>query len=81
MKKHKHSLFTQYLSLYIITALIPVLTICPLLFLSYQALKTETIHTNTAAVHTIQKSLDTKFEELDKILLCIGTNSSLTSYA
>lgn len=81
MKTKKHSLFTQYLSLYIITALIPVLTICPLLFLSYHALKTETLYTNTAAVHTIQKSLDTKFEELDKMLICIGTNSSLTSYS
>lgn len=80
IKISKKTLFTQYLSLYLITALLPVMVLLPALTISYQALKSETLHANSASVRTIQKSLDTKFLELDKVLLTIGTDAALTSY-
>ena len=80
-KTSNTSLFTQYLCSYIVVAFIPVLTACISLFISYQALEKETIHSNQAAIRQIQNSLDIRFQNLDKILLSLNQDASLTRFA
>lgn len=76
--KSKSSLFIQYLLLFSLIAIVPVITTCSALIFSHNALAEEVIQSNQSSLKLIQQSLDIKVSELINIPSLIEQNPSLT---
>lgn len=76
--KSKSSLFIQYLLLFSLIAIVPVVTTCSALIFSHNALTEEVIQSNQSSLELIQQSLDIKILEFINIPSLIEQNPTLT---
>lgn len=76
--KSKSSLFIQYLLIFSLVAIVPVITTCFALLFSHNALTEEVIQSNQSSLELVQQSLDIKIQEFINIPSLIEQNPSLT---
>lgn len=78
MMKSKSSLFLQYLLIFSLVAIVPVITTCLALVFSHNTLTEEVIQSNQSSLELIQQSLDIKVLELVNVPTLIEQNPTLT---
>ena len=78
MMKSKSSLFIQYLLIFSLIAIVPIVTTCLALVFSHNALTEEVIQSNQSSLELVQQSLDIKIQEFTNIPSLIEQNPSLT---
>lgn len=82
MKRFKNkSLLPQYIILYVLSALVPIVLVCFSLMQSSLALETEVLKSNQASVRLIQKALDSTFLELENTLEFLGADVAFSKYS
>ena len=78
MMKSKSSLFIQYLLIFSLIAIVPIVTTCLALVFSHNSLTEEVIQSNQSSLELVQQSLDIKIQEFINIPSLIEQNPSLT---
>lgn len=78
MMKSKSSLFIQYLLIFSLIAIVPIVTTCLALVFSHNSLTEEVIQSNQSSLELVQQSLDIKIQEFTNIPSLIEQNPSLT---
>ena len=81
IKKQKRSLRMQYITLYLLAALVPATISLLALLLSYRALEKDTINSNKASLALLQQSLDTHFQDINNKLLLIQQDPDLSKHS
>ncbi len=82
MKRFKNkSLLPQYIILYVLSALVPIVLVGFALMQSNRALEAEVLKSNQASVRLIQEALDGTFLELESTLEFLGSDVAFTKFS